>query len=542
MDKNKIIAGYARVSTIHQVDKESIPAQKNIITDFCRVHYGAEPELFVDSGFSGKNTERPGLQSLLKLVTAGRVAVLVVFKIDRISRNLIDFSKMMDIFEKAGTKFVSISENFDTSSVVGQSMLKMIMLFAEMERGLTRERVMAVSRDIVARGGHLGGPVPLGYDYDKKTKEFSINEAEARVVKDMFKAAIDGYSTKAISDKLNDDKITSKRGRNWTSTTVHHVLKNEAYKGIYTWNKHTSGRGKVKPKSEWMSVPGVYPVIIPPDEWEAAQDALSVRAHGRGQQRTRRAHLFSGILKCAECGRNLISMRDRMRKSGPPVSIYYCPGHANHWHCTNGAYISDVTIGDAIFQVLYNAYSLETKAPYIKAEEELEAIINVGLSGIVLTNGGQLFQRFIRGAAVSSAKIYKEKEDAAAMAAGIREKKEKVLRAIERLKDLYLYSDSEMTPQEYSAARGKLEKELDKIENKEKEKAAMEKFGVPGAGAIREYIEWHYTNYKDLNSNFDHEKLALFCHDVFNCIVTDRRAVMMIELTNGIMFKFKETK
>lgn len=207
------IAAYIRASTAHQVDKESIPAQRNMIANYARAMFQTDDiTYYIDAGFSGKNTKRPRYNELLHDIESRKINIVIVYKIDRISRNLLDFATFIDELKKYEVKFISLSENFDTASIMGQAMLKMLLLFAEMERGLTAERVMSISKDIVSRGGHLGAPTAFGYDCNKVSKQYTINEAEAAVVKKIFQLAKDGRSTTWISGYLNDNNVKTKRG------------------------------------------------------------------------------------------------------------------------------------------------------------------------------------------------------------------------------------------------------------------------------------------------------------------------------------------
>ena len=138
---SRITALYVRVSTGYQIDKDSLPFQKKELKNYC-VHVLHIPpdeiEIYEDAGKSGKNTDRPAFQRMMKKVKAGSVARVVVYKIDRISRNLVDFSLMYDTFKDNRTTFISLNEQFDTSSAIGEAVLKIILVFAELERKLTR--------------------------------------------------------------------------------------------------------------------------------------------------------------------------------------------------------------------------------------------------------------------------------------------------------------------------------------------------------------------------------------------------------------------
>ena len=129
---------YIRVSTHWQVDKDSLPVQRKELINYCQYALGInEYEVFEDAGYSGKNTERPAYKKMLEKIRAGEFSHLLVWKLDRISRNLLDFAAMYDELKQLGVIFVSKNEQFDTGSAMGEAMLKIILVFAELERKVT---------------------------------------------------------------------------------------------------------------------------------------------------------------------------------------------------------------------------------------------------------------------------------------------------------------------------------------------------------------------------------------------------------------------
>ena len=174
------VAIYTRVSTLHQIDKDSLPMQRQDLINYARLILNTEDYVvYEDAGYSGKNTDRPKFQEMMQQVRLGMFTHILVWKIDRISRNLLDFATMYSELKQLGVVFVSKNEQFDTSSAMGEAMLKIILIFAELERNMTSERVTAAMLSRAANGQWNGGRVPLGYDYDPETKTFTINESEA---------------------------------------------------------------------------------------------------------------------------------------------------------------------------------------------------------------------------------------------------------------------------------------------------------------------------------------------------------------------------
>ena len=144
MTKLKKAALYIRVSTRYQIDKDSLPFQKQKLIDYCEFMGIKDYEVYADEGFSGKNTDRPSFQRMMSELRNGDISHIIVWKVDRISRNLLDFAAMYTELKKYRVTFVSMNEQFDTSSAIGEAMLKIILVFAELERNMTSERVTSI--------------------------------------------------------------------------------------------------------------------------------------------------------------------------------------------------------------------------------------------------------------------------------------------------------------------------------------------------------------------------------------------------------------
>ena len=143
-EKPKKAALYVRVSTSYQADKDSLPMQRQELVAYAKLMFDIEDYvIFEDAGYSGKNTDRPEFQNMMRRVRAGEFTHLLCWKIDRVSRNLLDFASMYQELKDLGVTFVSKNEQFDTSTAIGEAMLKIILVFAELERNMTSERVTA---------------------------------------------------------------------------------------------------------------------------------------------------------------------------------------------------------------------------------------------------------------------------------------------------------------------------------------------------------------------------------------------------------------
>ena len=172
---------------MYQIDKESLPHQREELTRYAEyaLHI-SDYEIFEDAGFSGKNTDRPAYQEMMARIRKHEFTHLIVDKIDRISRNLLDFAAMYDELKKLDVTFISRNEQFDTSSAMGEAMLKIILVFAELERHMTSERVSAIMVDRAKKGKWNGANIPLGYDWSEKADYPVENPQEVKIVQMMF--------------------------------------------------------------------------------------------------------------------------------------------------------------------------------------------------------------------------------------------------------------------------------------------------------------------------------------------------------------------
>ena len=162
-EKPKKAALYVRVSTSYQADKDSLPMQRQELVAYAKLMFDIEDYvIFEDAGYSGKNTDRPEFQNMMRRVRAGEFTHLLCWKIDRVSRNLLDFASMYQELKDLGVTFVSKNEQFDTSTAIGEAMLKIILVFAELERNMTSERVTATMLSRAQNGFWNGGRIHYG--------------------------------------------------------------------------------------------------------------------------------------------------------------------------------------------------------------------------------------------------------------------------------------------------------------------------------------------------------------------------------------------
>ena len=297
------VAIYARVSTSEQAENgHSIDEQQERMRKFCESFGWSVFDAFVDAGFSGANMARPALTSLIKAVKAHKVDKVLVYKLDRLSRSQKDTLNLIeDVFLKNNVDFVSMSENFDTSTPFGRAMVGILAVFAQLERETIKER-MAMGREARAKSGkHRGSAmIPIGYEY--KNGVLSVNEFEAMQVKTVFRLFLEGKSLYKIVDYMNDNGFVHHYG-SWQAQTVRNVLKHEVYVGKIVF------RGK--------TYQGEHEAIISQDIFDKTQALLKERAkeHSEMMMRTGRIQSYlGGLLYCGKCGAKF-SKRSRSVKN-----------------------------------------------------------------------------------------------------------------------------------------------------------------------------------------------------------------------------------
>ena len=292
--------------------------------DGAEVVYGVRSKRDTDTFF-----KRFTAESFYKLLNAtGEFSHLLVWKIDRISRNLLDFSVMYAELKELGVVFVSKNEQFDTSSAMGEAMLKIILIFAELERKTTSERVSAVFVSRANDGIWNGGKVPYGYSYDKEGKTFSIAEDEAKIVRLIYSLYESEKSIVRVARIMNERGLKSRAGSDWSPTTVHTILSSPFYSGTYRYNYRNESnrkRFREKGKDEWVLVENHHPAIVSPERQAAVGVILESKRYNKNATYQRKnVHVFAGLPTCGCCGSTMAATTDKVRADGWRPSMYIC--------------------------------------------------------------------------------------------------------------------------------------------------------------------------------------------------------------------------
>ena len=289
-------AVYTRVSTDHGLEQEfnSLDAQREAARAYIKsqAHEGwtAVQGSFDDGGFSGGSLDRPALQLLLAAIRARRIDVVVVYKVDRLTRSLADFAKLVELFDAHGVSFVSVTQSFNTTTSMGRLTLNVLLSFAQFEREVTSERI----RDKIAaskrRGLWVGGPVPLGYA--ARNKKLVVVEEEAERVRLIFQLYLELGSLGRLLPELRRRGVVTKRrelaggrvigGIPFTRGPLAYLLRNRFYLGEVVY------RGKVSQ--------GEHAAILEPELFAAVQERLTQQHHGFVRARAGSQALLLGRL------------------------------------------------------------------------------------------------------------------------------------------------------------------------------------------------------------------------------------------------------
>lgn len=248
-----------------------------------------------DPAFSGGNMERPALKRLMQDITDGLIDIVVVYKIDRLTRSLTDFSRMVEVFEQHKVSFVSVTQQFNTTTSMGRLMLNILLSFAQFEREVTGERIRDKIEASKRKGIWMGGVPPLGYDV--VNRRLVPNPTEVALVQRIFTRYVQLRSITLVLHELRADGVTSK---SWITQTgklmpgyppdknmIHRVLNNRTYLGLLSHKK------------QWY--PGEHPAIITQAQWDAAHEVLASKPGVRVRQKQPKTpFLLRGLIVSAD--------------------------------------------------------------------------------------------------------------------------------------------------------------------------------------------------------------------------------------------------
>lgn len=551
----KKAALYVRVSTLHQVDKDSLPFQRQELINYAKYALNIEDvEIFEDAGYSAKNTDRPKYQEMMKRIRNGEFTHLVVWKIDRISRNLKDFSEMYEELKDYNVTFVSKNEQFDTSSAMGEAMLKIILVFAELERKITAERVFSIMLSRAEKGLWNGATVPIGFVWSEEEKFPIVDEKEADVVKLVYDLYEQLCSTIKVAYRLNETHVKTKRGGLWTAKTVRDILRNPFYIGTYRYNmRESDGSRRLKNKDEWVIVEDNHPAIIEKEQFDRVNKLLT--DNYRGLTDVQRAdihkHIFSKIIYCGNCNAVLSAGLDTARKDGYRPSRYTCITSGGAKRCSN--YVSDLIIGPFVFNYVSNLIRLQERiTPRHSVRDMQRALLrgNAFVDVIGIDDESLKETRFALTSSMYSEAYSLETNNETVIVdletERLQREKKKFETALTRLEDLYLFGDEGISQKDYVFKKRDLRKRLEAIEvtlNEMKDKNVEDTSATFIDHAeyfliTKEMQQARNVDHRALSDSVGREMLSDFIHTIIDKIIVVDKRIQSITFKNGITHHF----
>jgi site-specific DNA recombinase len=400
---------YARQS-VDRADSISIESQ----IEFCKHELRSEPfEIYQDKGYSGKNTERPEFQMLVKDIKDGKINVVIVYKLDRISRSILDFSNMINIFQQYNVDFISCTEKFDTSTPMGRAMLNICIVFAQLERETIQMRVSDAYESRSEKGYYMGGRMPYGFKKEE-TKMGNINtskyipiDEEVNQIKTIYEMYSNPLTTLGdILRYLNENDITKKRGKDWQTGRISEIIKNPIYvkadNNLYNFYKYR-GTEIITPEEDFIGENGCYiyskdnksnskdmskykemKLVLAPHQgiidsatWITCINKLDLNKqvfNGKSSMHT----WLSGKLKCGKCG---YALRFNRWKGKTKVNEYFlCSDHQNTGNCEGFGVIKQELLEDSVYHKMIEKIK-DYKLLYdlkkdIKLEQEIQSTNN----------------------------------------------------------------------------------------------------------------------------------------------------------------------
>lgn len=302
---SKRCAIYTRKSTDEGLDQEfnTLDAQREAAEAYIASQqeqgWTVAPERYDDGGFTGANIDRPGLQKLLQHIREGAIQCVIVYKVDRLSRSLLDFARMMELFEQFDVAFVAVTQQINTASSAGRLMLNVLLSFAQFERELISERTRDKMGAARRKGKWLGSSPVLGYDVDKQLRRLLVNSAEASRVREIFRMYLEANSLRDVVRELRRRDWRNKQwqtkrgqtrgGRGFTKATLRFLLTNVTYLGQVRYQQST--------------FPGEHEPILDVELFEKVRDKLRANRNstkcGGGAKGVR--GVLQGRLYCSIC-------------------------------------------------------------------------------------------------------------------------------------------------------------------------------------------------------------------------------------------------
>lgn len=323
------VLGYRRVSTQEQAQEGfSLAAQMERIEAFSRSQSWVLHEMYTDDGYSAKDMDRPALQRLL--MDMQPTDIVVVYRLDRLTRSVMDLHALLRIFDERKVAFRSVTEVYDTTTAMGRLFITLVAAMAQWERENLAERVQMGMREAVRQGKWMGGPRPYGYL--PVDGQLIPHPEEAPIYREIVRRYLAGAGARGVSLWLEEQGLKPQRGKLWRHKQVMYLLRNPVYRGDTVYGKH-KWRGKTLVPGETITVPATHEPLISPEEWDELQRVLNQRTT-LPPRTAGSPYPLSGLARCSKCGRTMRFTRAHKSTTTKKHTYhqYYCNG-ITHKEC-----------------------------------------------------------------------------------------------------------------------------------------------------------------------------------------------------------------
>ncbi len=349
---------------------ESIGNQVELCKDYIRTHYGDQAAessiIYEDEGFSGGNLNRPGFRKMMEAAKERKFNMIIVYRLDRISRNISDFSGLIEELSHLDIAFVSIKEQFDTGTPMGRAMMYIASVFSQLERETIAERIRDNMHELAKTGRWLGGVTPTGYGSEsiksvtvdgkmKKSCKLKLIPEEAELVRTIYDLFTESNSLTVTEAELMKRRLVSKNGKYFTRFSIKAILQNPVYMiadqdaydyfikndtelfsgreefdgthGILAYNRTDQEKGRTTvylPMKEWIVSVGQHPGLIPGRVWIGVQEILEQNKSKSFRRPRNNEALLTGLLYCGCGSRMYLKLSKRKTAEGKPIFTYVC--------------------------------------------------------------------------------------------------------------------------------------------------------------------------------------------------------------------------
>ena len=458
------VALYIRVSTERQANEgDSLEEQESELKKYCDFRKFAIHQTYIERGKSGGNTNWPEYQKLMKDIAQKKINAVVVKKLDRLSRSLLDFENLMRMMNENDVEFISIKENFDTTTAMGKAMLRVALVFAQLEREQTSERLGGVLGYRASLGLYNGGIRPFGYT--NLSKELVPYKKEKDQVEFIFDKFLDNHSTTLTAKALNEIGCRNRKGDLWDKRQIQKILQNPVCIGQVRWNN--------------QCYQGIHQPIVSEKHFKAAQLIFKQKQHGA--ESVTQA-LAQRLLRCGDCNSPMTPSHS-LNKHKIKYFYYRCTSTQNTEKATSNCsvkYINQKKLDQALIQSLL---SLTHEQGFIPVENQMLK------HNLAIEKGGQDIQESLR-------------------------LQEAQLKQLEARKDKFF--DSLISGQFSTKEREKIQEQINDMELKEKQqKGLIAKLNFDLSQKQDESIDTSRFKQMLINYRTDQEKFSLKEHKAF---------------------------